>query len=74
MKKYKLEIYMDHGLVFEYEVDSPEKVREHADAIAKTGFRHNTGKLFELYPPHRIVKIKCEAEIPTNYIDKVRGT
>lgn len=74
MKKYKLEIYMDHGLVFEYMVDSIEKVREHSDAIIKGGFRHNTGKLFEHYPPHRIVKIKCKAEIPTNYVSTVRGT
>ena len=53
--------------------NSEEKVREHASAIIKTGYRHNDGKTFEHYPPHRIDKIKSE-NISTEYPDEVSGT
>lgn len=55
---YEIKVYMDDGRVFSYEVESQDKVREHADAIVKTGYRHNDGNMFEHYPPHRISKIK----------------
>ena len=73
-EKYTIQVYMDHGVVFEYDVGSPEKVREHIDAIVKTGYRHNDGEVFEHYPPHRILKVKCSRPIPTEYKDRVRGT
>ncbi len=73
-KGYTIQVYLDHGVVFEYEVDSPEKVREHAASIIKGGYRHNDGKVFEHYPPHRILKVKCERPIPTRYLDRARGT
>ena len=50
------------------------KVREHAAAIIIGGYRHNDGKTFEHYPPHRILKVKCKEVIPTNYPDRSRGT
>lgn len=74
MGNYTVEVYIDNGVVYSYTVDSPEKVREHADAIVKTGYRHNNGKIFEHYPPHRISKVKCAQPIPTKYPDEVRGT
>jgi len=71
--KRVIEIYLDNGVIFSYEVDSPEKVREHASAIIKTGYRHNDGLIFEHYPPHRILKIKSN-NIPTKYPDTTSGT
>ena len=72
--KYNVEVYLDDGRVFEYEVESAEKVREHASAIIKGGYRHNNGLYFEHYPPHRILKVKCSKTIDTLYKDSVRGT
>jgi predicted SnoaL-like aldol condensation-catalyzing enzyme len=72
-KNFKVQTYLDDGRVFEYEVNSEEKVREHASAIVKDGYRHNDGKIFEHYPPHRILKVKSEG-ITTMYPDIVRGT
>lgn len=69
----KISVYLDDGRVFEYEVSSAEKVREHAHAIIQTGYRHNDGNVFEHYPPHRILKVKSE-NVPTMYTDTSRGT
>ena len=73
MDKFKVAVYLDDGRVFFYTVSSAEKVREHASAIIATGYRHNDGKIFEHYPPHRILKVKS-ANINTMYPDKSRGT
>jgi len=74
-KKYTIRVYIDNGVIFEYDVESPEKVREHADAIVKEGYRHNDGKtIFEHYGPHRIKKVQCKALIPTIYPDRMTGT
>jgi len=70
---YKIKVYLDDGRIFSYEVDSPEKVREHSSAIIAGGYRHNNGKIFEHYPTHRLLKVKSE-NIPTNYPDTVEGT
>ena len=68
-----ISVYIDDGRVFEYDVASAEKVREHAAAIIKDGYRHNDGDTFEHYPPWRILKVKS-ANVPTMYPDRVRGT
>ncbi len=72
----KMQVYMDDGRVFTYEVTSHDKAREHAAAIIQTGYRHNNGTgEFEHYPPHRILKVKATgAPVPTNYPDEVSGT
>ncbi len=72
-EKFTIQVYLDDGRIFEYDVVSAEKVREHASAIIKTGYRHNDGVTFEHYPPHRILKVKS-MDIPTNYVDRVSGT
>lgn len=75
-KTFPVEIYMDDGRVFSYEVETADKVREHASAIIATGYRHSDEKtgLWEWYPPYRILKIKS-SNIPTFYYTKnVRGT
>ncbi len=69
----KVQVYLDDGRVFEYEVSNEEKVREHCSAIIAGGYRHNDGNVFEHYPPHRILKVKSE-KISTLYKDKTRGT
>jgi len=71
--KFKIKVYLDDGRIFKYDVESEEKVREHASAIVSGGYRHNDGKIFEHYPPHRILKVKS-AGIKTNYPDEVEGT
>ena len=70
---FKISVYIDDGRIFDYEVSSPEKVREHSSAIVTGGYRHNDGEIFEHYPPHRILKVKS-MDIPTNYPDITRGT
>jgi hypothetical protein len=70
---YTISVYLDDGRIFEYDVPSAEKVREHASAIVKDGYRHNDGIIFEHYPPHRILKVKS-LYISTNYPDTVKGT
>jgi hypothetical protein len=72
-QKRTLEIYLDNGVVYSYEVASQQKVREHAHAIVMTGYRHNDGDVFEHYPPHRILKVKA-SKIDTKYTDNVSGT
>ena len=59
MFEYRLDIYVDDGRIFSYNVSTPEKVREHASSIISGGYRHNDGEIFEHYPPHRILKVKC---------------
>ena len=71
---YKIRVYIDDGRVFVYEVIHEESVREHASAIIKDGYRHNDGKIFEHYPPWRILKVKIKDCISTNYPDKTEGT
>ena len=70
---FQIKVYLDDGRIFKYNVESSEKVREHASAIINHGYRHNDGESFEHYPPHRILKVKSE-NIETNYIDTVEGT
>jgi hypothetical protein len=73
----KVQVYIDYGLVFEYEVSDPMKGREHAGAIVKDGYRHTAvgSRDLEWFPPHRILKVKVEdgAE-STKYLDTTRAT
>lgn len=71
-KGFRIEVYLDDGRVFEYEVDSADKMREPA-AIIKDGYRHNDGCVLEHYPPWRILKVKCSGPIDTGYQDRIRG-
>lgn len=67
-------VYMDDGRVFEYDVVDSAKAREHAYAIVTTGYRHATELEFEHYPPHRIMKVKVVGSVSTDYADRTRGT
>ena len=73
--KITIQVYMDDGRVYEYDVYGADKAREHAAAICSGGYRHNDGvDAFEHYPPHRILKVKVCAMIPTSYTDRSTGT
>ncbi len=74
-KKLEVEVYLDDGRVGYYEVDSPEKAREHIGAIIKSGWRSsNPDGSFEWYPPHRVLKCKVPSGIDTKYPAQYRGT
>ena len=72
--KSKISVYLVSGDVFEYEVDSTEKAREHMFQIWNSGYRSNDGNEFVWYGPHWIDKIKCVPPPSTNYKDTKRGT
>jgi hypothetical protein len=70
-------VYLDSGVVFEYDVADPIKGREHAAAIIKTGYRHTAegSNDLEWYPPHRIDKVKVSGGGETSqYRDRPRAT
>lgn len=68
-------VYLDDGRVFFYAVAGEAKAREHASAIADRGYRHNDGGEFEVYPRHRILKVKITGgPVGTSYFDSVRGS
>lgn len=73
----KVSVYLDDGRVREYDVDTPDKGREHAAAIIATGYRSTPegGGDLEWYPPHRISKVKVSgAGESTAYRDRPRAT
>lgn len=72
----KIQVYLDNGVVYSYDVPTPTKAREHADAIVKGGYRHtdNDAGTMEHFPPWRIAKVKCEGGMSTKYPDVVSGT
>lgn len=73
--KIQVMVYLDDGRIFYYYVDGAGKGREHASAIVKNGYRHNSGDMFlEHYPAWRILKVKLLGDIPTSYPDKEKGT
>jgi hypothetical protein len=73
-KKVTIQVYLDDGRVYTYDVGNTDKAREHATAIIQGGYRHNDGTVFEHYPPHRILKVKVDAAVPTRYVDSATGT
>ncbi len=72
----KIQIYLDTGNVYEYEVSDPMKGREHAAAIIASGYRHTQKDSDDLewFPPHRIIKVKVEGAGESNYNATVRPT
>jgi len=74
MSLAKVIVYLKSSQVFEYEIDNPQKGREHAYQIFQTGYRHNDGKEFVWFGPHWIDKIKIVPAPDTNYPDREKGT
>lgn len=70
-----VQVYLDNGIVYEYEVSDAIKGREHAAAIIATGYRHSDGDNLEWFPPHRLVKVKVtDGAETTKYRDNARAT
>lgn len=69
-----VKIYIDTGVVYEYQVNNEASAREHADNIVKNGYRSCSGTEITVWPPHRISKVKIIGEVSTSYPDKVSGT
>lgn len=69
-----IKVYIDTGVVYEYEVKDHASAKEHADAIVKTGYRSCTETEITIWPPHRISKVKVVGEVNTSYPDKISGT
>jgi len=70
-----VEVYLDNGIVYSYDVPDAIKGREHAAAIIATGYRHSDGNNLEWFPPHRIVKVKVtDGAESTRYRDNARAT
>ncbi|USN15455.1 hypothetical protein KIKIMORA_03130 [Brevundimonas phage vB_BpoS-Kikimora] len=67
-----ISVYLDNGVVFEYDVVAGEKVREHVSAIVSTGYRSVRDGVLTHYPPHRILKV-CASGQTSAYPDRVRG-
>jgi hypothetical protein len=76
--KVKISIYLDDGIVFDYDVANATSAREHVSAIIKTGYRHSDSETpdeLTHFPPHRILKVKMRGPgITTMYYDRPRGT
>ena len=70
----KIQVYLKSGVVYEYEVASSTKAREHCYKIMKEGYRHNDGVEFVWFKPHWIDKIRISPAPSTNYPDKESGT
>jgi len=71
----KINVYLDDGRVYSYEVPNELKAREHAAAIVLGGYRHNDGMEFEHYGPQRVLKVKVTGGVvATKYPDSGTGT
>ncbi|UTC29036.1 hypothetical protein MARCHEWKA_05270 [Brevundimonas phage vB_BpoS-Marchewka] len=71
-------VYIDDGVVYDYDLPSMQAAREHASAIVATGYRSvqtNQPHVLVHYPPHRVTKVKITAPCPiqTSHHDRVRG-
>lgn len=76
-KTHTISVYLDNGIVCEYDVDNATSAREHVAAIIKDGYRSTEEGSDDLiwYPPHRILKVKATgAGETTKYRDRKRAT
>jgi hypothetical protein len=53
----EIQVYMQDGRVFKYEVANGVKAREHAHRIINYGWRNVTDDRMEYYPVHQILKV-----------------
>jgi hypothetical protein len=56
----KINVYMQDGRVFNYEVANPIKAREHAHRIVTLGWRNVVDGIMEYYPVHQVLKVTFE--------------
>lgn len=53
----KVNVYMEDGRVFSYDVANAVKAREHAHRIVNYGWRNAVDGIEEYYPTHQINKV-----------------
>lgn len=53
----QINVYMQDGRVFKYNVANTAKAREHAHRIITLGWRNVTDGIMEYYPVHQILKV-----------------
>lgn len=68
----KIYVYFKNGNVYEYEVASAEKAREHAEKIWTSGYRVKVGDRHEWFGPHYIDKI-CWDGLDDTYLGRKYG-
>ena len=56
-----INVYMQDGRVFHYEVDNGVKAREHAHRIINYGWRNIEDGLMVYYPVHQVLKVTFDA-------------
>lgn len=74
-----ISVYVDNGNVYEYEVNSEAKAREHAASIVATGYRSvsaDSPTILTWFPPSRILKVVMTLPEPssTKYFDRIKST
>lgn len=74
-----IQVYLDTGNVYSYNVATEAIAREHANSIVSTGYRSVSADdplTLTWFPPHRIVKvkIKLKEQSTTNYFDTITST
>ncbi len=73
--KITISVYLETGVVREYDVTSHASAREHVAEIVRTGYRFVEGDKLTHVPPHKISKVCAQGlGINTKYPDRVRGT
>jgi ATP:corrinoid adenosyltransferase len=64
----EVNVYMQDGRVFKYNVVDVAKAREHAHRIITTGWRNVQTGVMEYYPVHQVLKVTFQ------YQDDYLGT
>lgn len=62
MSETTINVYMQDGRVFNYQVANVAKAREHAHRIITEGWRNVTDGVMEYYPTHQVLKVTFNYE------------
>lgn len=71
--EFKIDIYLDNGITYSYNVNSKDELKSNVDYIIKNGYRHKNSEDFTHYSPHKVLKIKSST-ISTKYVNKLKDT
>ena len=66
--KTKINVYLQDGRVFSYNVEDSFKAREHAHRIVNYGWRNVVNGMMEYYPVHQVLKVTFKD--PTDEMSK----
>ncbi|MBT6050794.1 MAG: hypothetical protein HOG49_28665 [Candidatus Scalindua sp.] len=61
-KSITINVYMQDGRVFKYEVSDSAVAREHAHRIITEGWRNVENGIMSYYPVHQVLKVSFEME------------